>query len=151
MTLMRYEPWRFLDRLQRELHREYLQDQGNQDLISDDSSESVIGHWRPAVDIKEKEDRFSIYADLPGVDPKDIEITMEQGVLVLKGERYAEKKDEQDSYTRTERFRGSFYRRFSLPSSADTDNIQATGKNGVLEIVLPKHEKMQPRRITVQG
>ena len=151
MTLMRYEPWRFLDRLQRQLHRECLRDQGNQDFISDDGSESVISHWRPAVDIKEEEERFVIYADLPGVDPKDIEITTEQGVLVLKGERSAEKKDERDGYTRTERFRGSCYRRFSLPSSADTDNIQATGKNGVLKIVLPKHEKMQPRRIAVQG
>ena len=92
-----------------------------------------------------------IIADLPGVDPKNIEITMEQGVLTIKGERASDKEESHEGYKRVERVRGTFYRRFSLPDSADAEHIEANGKNGVLEIVLPKLEKVQPRKITVKS
>lgn len=108
-------------------------------------------NWCPAVDIKEEEDRFVIYADLPGVDPKQIEITMDQGVLTLKGCRSDEKKEESEGYKRVERITGSFYRCFNLPDTADADRIEARGKDGVLEITLPKQEKVQPRRVSVQS
>ena len=85
------------------------------------------------------------------MDPKDIEITMENGVLTLKGERSTEKKEEREGYKRIERARGTFYRRFSLPDTADAEKIDAHSRDGVLEIVLPKHEKVQPRRITVNA
>lgn len=151
MALVRYEPWNLLDRLQKEFNLQGLLEPYTRDVAGDDNSDVVTSHWRPAVDIKEEDDRFVIYADLPGVDPKDIEITMENGVLTLKGERSEEKKEEREGYKRVERVSGCFYRRFSLPDTADADRIEASGNNGVLEITLPKLEKEQPRRITVKS
>lgn len=151
MALVRYEPWNLLDKVQDELNRLGLFDQFRRDAIEGDNSSVVTSHWRPAVDIREEADRFVIEADLPGIDPKDIEITMEQGVLTIKGERYSEKEETREGYKRVERVSGTFYRRFSLPDSADADHIEAKGKNGVLEIVLPKQEKVQPRKISVKS
>lgn len=151
MSLVRYEPWNLLDRLQREFNLQNLLDPYAREVESEDNSNVVTSHWRPAVDIKEEEDRFVIYADLPGVDPDDIEITMEQGVLTLKGERSEETTKEREGYKRVERVNGSFYRRFSLPDIADAERIEAKGKNGVLEITLPKQEKAKPKRITVKS
>ncbi len=76
---------------------------------------------------------------------------MDNGVLTLKGERKSEKEESHEGYSRIERVRGSFYRRFSLPDTADANQVEAKGKNGVLEIVIPKHEKVQPRKITVKS
>lgn len=146
MALTNYEPWSLIDRLQHQLNR--YNESGNGDS---DYSNVVTSHWRPAVDIKEEQDRFLITADLPGVDPKDIDITMERGILSIKGERSSESKQEEDGYTRVERVSGAFYRRFSLPDTADAERIEATGKDGVLTIVLPKHENVQPRRIEVKS
>ena len=151
MALVRYEPWNLLNRLQKEFNLQNNLDPYAREVEDDDNSDVVTSHWRPAVDIKEEENRFVIYADLPGVDPKDIEITMEKGVLTLKGERSEETKEEHEGYKRVERTRGNFYRRFSLPDTADAELIEAEGKNGVLEITLPKHEKMQPRKIAVRS
>ena len=151
MALVRYEPWNLLDRLQREFNLQNLLDPYVREVEGEDNSNVVTSHWRPAVDIKEEEDRFVIYADLPGVDPDDIEITMEQGVLTLKGERSKETTKEREGYKRVERVNGSFYRRFSLPDIADAERIEAKGKNGVLEITLPKQEKAKPKRITVKS
>ncbi len=151
MSLVRYEPFNLFDRFQREINRLGLFDPFVNELEDDDNSNIVVSHWRPAVDIKEEDNRFVIRADIPGVDPKDIEITMDQGVLTIKGERSSDKEEESRSYKRVERSRGTFYRRFALPDTADADKIEATGKDGVLEIVLPKLEKVQPRRITVKG
>lgn len=148
MSLVRYEPYSLLNQLQREFNR---QDPFAGELAGDDSSDVAVSQWRPAVDIKEEKDRFVITADLPGVDPKEIDITMENGVLTLKGERSDEKTEERQGYRRVERVRGTFFRRFSLPDTADSDRIEASSKNGVLEIVLPKHEKVQPKRITVNS
>lgn len=146
MSLVRYEPFALLDRLNREFNRGWLEP-----AEAEDSSDVVVSHWRPAVDIKEEPDRFVILADLPGVDAKDIDITMENGVLTLKGERSTEKTEEREGYKRVERARGTFYRRFSLPDTADAERIEARSKDGVLEIVLPKHAKVQPKRITVSS
>jgi len=151
MSLVRYEPYSLFDRLQKEFGRTGWLDPFAETGTGDDNSDVVVSHWRPAVDIKEETDRFVILADLPGVDPKDIEITMEKGVLTLKGERSTEKKEEREGFKRIERARGTFYRRFSLPDTADAEKIDAHSRDGVLEIVLPKHEKVQPRRITVNA
>ena len=117
----------------------------------DDQSNVVTSQWQPRVDIKEEPKRFVISADIPGVDPKDIEIHMEKGVLTIKGERNAETKTEDGKFTRVERVHGSFYRRFALPDTADAEQISATGKHGVLEIVIPKKAEAAPRRITING
>ena len=146
MSLVRYEPFNILNQFQKELSR--LGDWESREN-RDDNSDIAVSHWRPAVDIKEENDRFLILADLPGVDPKEIEITMEDGALSIKGERASEQQEERDGFKRVERVRGTFYRRFSLPDTADSENIEARGKNGVLEISVPKQEKVKPRKITV--
>lgn len=150
MSIRSYEPWNLLDRFQEQLSQLGY---ANREIANSDHDQShvVTSHWRPAVDIKEEADRFVIMADLPGVDPSDIEITMENGVLSIKGERKSEIRDEKEGYKRVERVSGTFYRRFSLPDSADAERIEAKGKDGVLEVSLPKHEKVQPRRIAVAG
>ena len=150
MSIRSYEPWNLLDRFQEQLSQLGY---ANREIANGDHDQShvVTSHWRPAVDIKEEADRFVIMADLPGVDPGDIEITMENGVLSIKGERKSEIRDEKEGYKRVERVSGTFYRRFSLPDSADAERIEAKGKDGVLEVSLPKHEKVQPRRIAVAG
>ncbi|MEE8321866.1 MAG: Hsp20/alpha crystallin family protein [Gammaproteobacteria bacterium] len=136
-----------MDRFQRELNQLTL----GSDIVENDNSNVVTSRWRPAVDIKEETDRFVIHADLPGVDPKDIDITMEGGMLTIKGERQSESREETDGYKRVERVAGTFYRRISLPDTADADRIGAKGKNGVLEVIIPKQEKVQPRKITVNN
>jgi HSP20 family protein len=104
----------------------------------DEDTNVATSSWMPAVDIAEEGERFILRADIPGVDPKDIEITMENGVLTIRGERTLMNKEEERNFKRIERVHGSFYRRFSLPDTADAENISANGKNGVLEIVMPK-------------
>lgn len=151
MSLVRYEPYSLFERFNKELNRLGFLDPFSTEGISDDNSNIITSHWRPAVDIKEDEQQFVIHADIPGVDPKDIDITMDNGVLTIKGERVSEKEDKREGYKRVERARGTFYRRFSLPDTADADKIKAKGKDGVLEVVIPKYEKVQPRRITVSG
>jgi len=115
-----------------------------------DSSSVVTSQWVPRVDIKEEPERFLIFADLPGVDPANIEVNMDKGVLSIKGERTTESRTEGERWSRTERAHGVFFRRFALPDSANPDGIEATGKHGVLEISIPKRPEASPRRINVQ-
>lgn len=117
-----------------------------------DGSNVVTSQWAPRVDIKEEDQRFVIFADVPGVNPADIEVSMDKGILTIKGERAVEKSEQNNGrFTRVERVHGSFHRRFALPDSADADNISATGKYGVLEIVIPKKAEKAPRRITINA
>ncbi|WP_404633285.1 Hsp20/alpha crystallin family protein [Dyella ginsengisoli] len=115
-----------------------------------DASNVVTSQWAPRVDIREDEQRFVILADVPGVDPAQIEVSMEKGILTIKGERQAPNGDN-GKYTRVERAHGVFHRRFTLPDSADAEGITATGKFGVLEIVIPKKPLATPRRITINA
>ncbi|HEY5850404.1 MAG TPA: Hsp20/alpha crystallin family protein [Lysobacter sp.] len=116
---------------------------------SSDESSIVTSQWVPLVDIKEEAGRFVLYADLPGVDPKDIEVQMDKGILTIKGERRTETASETESFSRVERRHGNFHRRFALPDSADPEGISASGNNGVLQIVIPKRPETTPRRIQV--
>lgn len=141
MAIIRYEPWGLLNQLQKELERS-REEQGTEGSIS-------TAEWAPAVDIKEETDKFILHADIPGVKPEDIEVHMETGILTVKGEKKSEAKTEKEGYKRIERAYGSFYRRFSLPDSADGDAIKASSKNGVLEIIIPKREAVKPKRIDV--
>jgi HSP20 family protein len=107
--------------------------------------------WVPAVDVKEEENRFVIRADVPGIATKDIDVTLNNGTLTISGKRESESKDEKEAYKRVERCYGSFMRRFTLPNTADGDEVTARCSDGVLEVIVPKDEKAQPRRITVKG
>jgi HSP20 family protein len=141
MAIIRYEPWSLLSQLQKELER-------SQETQNGESSVSTA-EWSPAVDIKEESDKFVLHADIPGVKPEDIEINMESGVLTVKGEKNTEAETEKEGYKRVERTHGSFYRRFSLPDSANGEAISAKSKHGVLEISIPKREAIKPKRIDV--
>ena len=144
MSMMRYEPWSLLDQMRREMERAV-------DTRAEEGSSVATSDWVPAVDIKEENDAFVIVADIPGVDPNDIEVHMEGGMLTIKGEKETEKKDEREGYKRVERTFGSFYRRFSLPDSADPEKISAKSNHGVLEVRIGKQEKVQPRKIAVDS
>jgi HSP20 family protein len=114
-----------------------------------DAASEATSQWAPRVDIKEDDQRFVIFVDVPGVDPASIEISMEKGILSIKGERTVDKSEQSGRFTRVERAHGGFHRRFTLPDSANADNISATGKHGVLEIVIPKRAETAARRIAI--
>ena len=103
--------------------------------------------WAPRVDISELEDSYVVKADLPGVEDKDIEITLDKRVLTIKGQRHVEESSDDKGYTRRERFTGSFVRKFTLPETADGQNITAQNKNGVLTLTIAKTVESQPRKI----
>jgi HSP20 family protein len=96
------------------------------------------GAWLPPVDILEDTNQFVLHVDLPGVDPKAVEITSEQGVLTIRGQREDSRKQPREGFRRIERISGEFQRRFSLPETADTQNIKAKVANGVLEVSIPR-------------
>jgi HSP20 family protein len=144
MAITRYEPFHYLTQLSRELDRFRGESEDNAGAVA-------TAEWAPAVDIKEEENRFVIHADIPGVNPEDIDVSMEKGVLTIKGEKNTEAKTEKDNYKRVERIYGSFYRRFSLPDTANNDAISAKIKNGVLDIVIPKREAVKPKKISVSA
>ena len=141
MTITRYEPWSILNQLQNELQRAYVGDENE--------SSVATAEWAPAVDIKEEAERFVLHADIPGVNPEEINVSMEDGVLTIHGEKKTEAETEKKGYKRVERTFGSFYRRFTLPDTADADAISAKSNHGVLEIVIPKREAVKPKKITV--
>jgi len=118
---------------------------------NDDQSSVATCDWIPAVDIKEEKDRYILRADIPGVDPKDIEIIAENGILTIRGNRTGETRDNRAGYSRVERPCGSFYRRFSLPDTADLEQIAARSAHGVLEINIPRATQTLSRTIKVEG
>ncbi len=147
MSLVHYEPWTLLNQLQGEMGRMF----DTRTRSGNDSNPNASSDWVPAVDIREEDECYAIHADVPGVEAKDIEVNMEDGILSIRGERKFDKEETREGYKRVERVRGSFYRRFSLPDSADSESISAKCKDGVLEIIIPKQVKVLPRRIEVQS
>ena len=145
MSLRRYEPWYLVNRLQQDLDRLF----GNP-ALSDEPQQSVAD-WVPPVDIREEDKQFVIHADLPGVEPKDIDVTLEKGVLTIRGRRELEAREERQGFRRVERQSGQFYRRFSLPDTADSTAVKARFTNGVLEVAIPKQAQVLPRRINVEA
>jgi HSP20 family protein len=147
MSIVRHSPWNNRSGLQSEIKQVFDRFFGE---AESDQSNVVTSQWMPRVDIKEEESRFVILADIPGVDPKDIEIHMDKGILTIKGERSVESKEDGPRWSRVERAHGTFYRRFALPDSANAEGISASGRHGVLEVSIPKRPETTPRRIQVQ-
>jgi HSP20 family protein len=147
MSVVRYEPWDLMEKFHRDVNRLFTTASARR--ATEDGSAAATSQWTPAVDIQEESDKFVIHADIPGVDPKDIEITLDRGVLSIAGLRKAAADNETGAYARLERSYGSFYRRFTLPDVADAENVEASGNNGVLEITIPKRAQAQPKRISV--
>lgn len=144
MNMTRFDPYAlFPDELSRNLAARFSK------LLGDVEGNGLTAAGTPAVDIKEETDKFVVHADIPGVDPKDIEVTLENGVLTISGSREDEKKEEKEGYSRVERISGKFFRRFMLPESVNEDKVTARTDKGVLQITIPKSGKQKARRITV--
>ena len=111
----------------------------------------AAGDWVPAVDIVEGNSEVVVKAELPGLEPRDVTISVENNVLTLRGERRADKEVSKEHYHRMERSCGVFSRSFTLPASLDTDKVRADFKNGVLTITLPKKEAVKGRTIEVHA
>jgi HSP20 family protein len=137
MNIAQYEPWTLFNRVTRDLGH----------IVTPRAAPAA---YVPPVDVHEEAERFVLQADLPGVELADIEITAEKGVLTLRGERKAEKREASQGYERIERVTGSFTRRFVLPENVQSDNIKARFSNGVLEVSIPKQAAPQPRRVSIE-
>ena len=149
MNVVRYEPMSVLRRFHDEVNRMFNDDWAVAGNGNGDVSRVATSDWTPAVDVKEESNRFVITADVPGVEPKDIEVTMENGVLTIRGRREQVAESSKEGYRRVERVSGAFYRRFGLPDTANADGITASSNHGVLRVEIPKKDAVQPRRIEV--
>src|SRR5947207_13299618 len=142
-SLSRWEPVRGATSLQDHVNR----------LFNDDferrGEESSLTAWAPAVDIYETEHELVVKADLPEIDPKDLDIRVENNILTIRGERKFEKKVNEDNYLRVERTYGSFARSFTLANTVNSDAIKADYQNGVLTLTIPKREEAKPKQIKV--
>lgn len=142
-TLNRWEPFCGTASLQQHLNRLF----GNS---ADHSAEaSNLTAWAPAVDIYETEQELVVKADLPDIDPKDLDIRVENNLLTIRGERKFEKNVAEDSYLRVERAYGSFSRSLSLANTVNSEAIKAEYQNGVLALSIPKREEAKPKQIKV--
>ncbi len=149
MNIVRYDPFRELRGLQDEMNRLFSSSFSRSNAGEGD--QIMRGAWNPSVDIFENQNQIVLEAELPGIKPEDVEISIENNVLTLHGERKFEKKDEGDNFHRVERSYGSFTRSFTLPPTVSSENAIAEFENGVLRLTLAKREEAKPRRIEIKG
>jgi len=142
-TLTRWEPFRGTTSLQDQVNRLF------NDVLERQGEESRFTAWAPAVDLYETEHELVVKADLPEVDPKDLDIRVENNLLTIRGERKFEKKVNEENYLRVERAYGSFARSFTLANTVNSDAIKADYQNGVLTLTIPKREEAKPKQIKV--
>ena len=145
MALVRWQP-RELFSLRRDFDRLF------EDLWSNDEG-ATNGRettWRPSVDIRETDQEFLIHADLPGIRQEDLEITVTDGRLTIKGQRHQEKESKEGGLHRVERAYGTFTRTFDLPAAVDTGAVAAAYRDGVLTVTVPKAEEAKPKQIEVK-
>lgn len=148
MTIVRWEPFRDLMGLQDRMNRLFDESfRGIQRGGEDDWS--LGGSWAPLVDIYEHEGNIVLKAELPGLQPKDVDVRVENNLLTLRGQRQFSDEVKREHYHRVERAYGSFSRSFTLPSVVDTDKIRAEFKDGVLRLTLPKREEAKPKQIAI--
>ena len=141
-SMTRFDPFRDLQRVQDEMAKLF------DDRLMARGGESV--GWTPKVDIFEDEEGVALRFELAGVDPKDVDIRFENGVLTLRGDRKMENEDKRENYHRVELAYGTFTRSFSLPATIDAEKIRAESKNGVLTVHLPKKPEAKPKSIQVK-
>lgn len=147
MSIVRYDPFRDLRHLQEEVNRLFSTNLSR----SFDDEGIARGAWNPSVDIYENKDQIVLEAELPGMNREDFDLSVENNVITLRGERRFEKKEENDNYHRVERSYGSFSRSFTLPQTVSPEGATADYRNGVLRVVLPKREEVKARRIEITG
>ena len=148
MTIVRYDPFRDLRTLQEEVNRLFST---NLTRAFGDDEGIGRGAWAPSVDIYENKDQIVLEAELPGMKQEDFDLSIENNVITLRGERKFEKTDETDNYHRVERSYGAFTRSFTLPQTVSPEGATAEYNNGVLRVTLPKREETKARRIQVSG
>lgn len=147
MSIVRYDPFRDLRTLQEEVNRLF-----STNLTRAFDDEGIgRGAWAPSVDIYENKDQIVLEAELPGMNQDDFDLSIENNVITLRGERKFEKTEESDNYHRVERSYGSFTRSFTLPQTVSPEGATAEYSNGVLRVTLPKREETKARRIQVSG
>jgi HSP20 family protein len=142
MTLVRWDPFRNLNTLGHRFDR-FFGDHGGSE------GDTAAANWVPSVDIFEDEADVVVRAELPGIDPKGVGLTVTDNILTISGERKFESDEEKENYHRVERLYGTFSRSFTLPRSIDEEKIRADYKDGVLTVRLPKHEKARARQIQI--
>lgn len=146
MNMVKYDPFRELRTLQDEMTRLFTGvsgQSGREDMLN--------GAWIPKVDIFENKEHLVLEAELPGMTSDDFELSFENSVLTLKGERKFEKKTDSDNYHRVERSYGSFTRSFTLPQTVTAEGARAEFESGILHVMLPKREDVKARKIEVTG
>jgi HSP20 family protein len=147
MAIVRWQPFRDLLATEREFDRLFRE--AFSPLFGEREAELSTRAWAPAVDIFETENNIVMKAELPGVEPKDVEVRVEDNTLYLKGERKFEKETKEENYHRIERSYGSFARSFALPNSIDAEKVAAEYKDGLLTLTLPKREEAKPKTIKI--
>jgi HSP20 family protein len=148
MTIVRLEPFRDMVAVQDRLNRIFDDAVRGSSRGSDEDS-ALGGQWAPSVDIFEHEGNLVLRAELPGIEPKDVDVRVENNVLTLRGERKFESEVKREKYHRVERAYGTFSRSFTLPNVVDTEKIKAEYKDGVLQVTLPQREEAKPKQIQV--
>ena len=148
MSIVRWEPFRDLVGIQDRMNR--LFDEAFRGARGTSEEDWALGgSWAPLVDIYEQGGDIVLKAELPGVDPKDVEIRVENNTLTLRGQRHFDQEVKRESYHRVERSYGSFSRAFTLPNVVDTEKIKADFKDGVLRLTLPQREEAKPKKISI--
>jgi len=147
MSIVRYDPFRDLRTLQEEVNRLFT---GSMPRGFDDEG-IARGAWSPSVDIYENKEQIVLEAELPGMKRDDFDLSVENNIITLRGQRQFEKQDESDNYHRVERSYGSFTRSFTLPNTVTAEGANAEYKNGVLRVTLPKREETKARRIEIKA
>jgi HSP20 family protein len=146
MNIIKYDPFREMRSLQDEVNRLFTSS-----FNRGDDNDLMRGAWSPQVDIFENRNEIVLEAELAGMKPEDVNISIENNVLTIHGERKFEKKDEGDNFHRVERAYGSFTRSFTLPPTVSSENANAEFENGVLRLTLAKREEAKPRRIEIKA
>jgi HSP20 family protein len=148
MAIVRWEPFRDLQAVQDRLNRVF-DDAFRGVPRGGDDDWALGGQWAPSVDIFENDGNLVLKAELPGIEPKDVDVRVENNVLTLRGERKFESEVKREKYHRVERAYGTFSRSFTLPNVVDTEQIKAEYKDGVLQVTLPQREEAKPKQIQV--
>jgi HSP20 family protein len=148
-TMMRWDPFQDLRSAQDEMAQMNPMLAHALGLHTQQGSATATA-WAPALDISERKDAYLVTVELPGLKPEDLDITMEDGLLTIQGERQFTSESSEQQFHRVERRYGAFRRSITLPAQVQADHIEATFDNGVLQIVVPKAEEAKPKRIQVR-
>lgn len=149
-ALTRWNPFREMDDMQRRMSSLFDWSPFRRSNLTNDEESITVAEWAPLVDIAEDDKEYLIKVELPEVQKDDVKVTVESGTLTISGERRAEKEEKGRKFHRVERYYGRFERSFTIPDDAESDNVKAEFKDGVLRVHLAKSEKARPKQIEVK-